>query len=155
MSEQRFKCSEVYPSNPGTPFHNQCWGFRELPAGFNFEVTGVREVVPGAGCSAMYGGTSFSGIMARMSPCEFNYQWSNGKFGIILAVNENRPPLSTKIDQNILELTKWRVGGTMTEKSKTGYCSMSTPPMGKVRFELSGVIGNDVCEADFRIWVQE
>ena len=70
-------------------------------------------------------------------------------------MNENRPPLSTKIDQNILELTKWRVGGTMTEKSKTGYCSMSTPPMGKVRFELAGVISNDVCEANFRIWVTE
>jgi len=43
----------------------------------------------------------------------------------------------------------------MIEKSKTGYCTMSNPPMGKVRFELAGVISNDVCEANFRIWVTE
>jgi len=155
MSEQRFNCSDVYPSNPGVPFYNQCWGFRELPASFNFEVTGIRDVIPGSNCAAIYGGSSFTGTLARSSPCEFTYQWSNGKFGIVLAVNENRPPLSSKVDQSIADLSKWRVGGSMTEKTKAGSCSMSTPPLGKVRFELAGVISNDTCEADYRIWVTE
>jgi hypothetical protein len=155
MSEQRLKCADTYPSNPGTPFYNQCWGFRELPASLNFEVTGIREVIPGSACVEMYGGSSFTGQLTRMGPCEFVYNWTNGKFGIALAMNENRPPLSTHIDQNNEDLSNWRVGGSMVEISKTAYCSMSNPPLGAVRFEMSGVISNDVCEADFRIWVEE
>jgi hypothetical protein len=154
MTEVRQKCSEVYPSDPGTPFYNQCWGFRELPNEFNFRVEGFRSILPGVDCNYL-GKGPYEGVMTRMGACSFNYGWSNGEFGILLSMNENKPPLSTKIDQNSADLTRWRVGGSLTEKSKTGACVMTDPPLGKVTFELSGVIGSDICEADFRIWVQE
>ena len=155
MSEVRQKCSEVYPSSPGTPYYNQCWGFRELPSGINFEVTGIRETILGSKCAEIYGGTSFTGMMTRMGPCSFDYQWSNGRFGILLSMNENKPPLSSKIDQGNADLMKWRIGGSMSEKTKTAFCVMTDPPMGKVHLEITGTISNDVCEADFRIWVHE
>lgn len=154
MSEQRLNCAEVYPSDPGTPFYNQCWGFRELPAGFNFEVSGFRNVLPGVDCPNL-GQGPFTGVMTRHSVCDFVWMWSNGSFGISLLMNGNRPPLSTKIDQTNADLANWYVYGSMAEKSKTAYCVMTDPPLGKVRFEMAGTIGNDVCEADFRIWVAE
>lgn len=154
MSEQRYNCTEIYPSPPGTPFYNQCWGFRELPTSLNFEVSGFRNVLPGADCQYLNSPT-LTGQMTRTSPCEFTYAWSNGTFGIILAMNNNRPPLSTKINQESYDLTNWYVGGSLVEKGKASYCRMTDPPLGKVTFEIAGRIGNDVCEADFRIWVEE
>lgn len=154
MSETRQKCAETYPSDPGKPYFNMCWGFRPLPSSINFEVSGFRSIGSALNCPHA-GKGPYTGTMARMSPCEFNYAWSNGEFGIVLSVNENRPPLSQKIDQTNADMTKWHVGGTLTEKQKTAYCTMTDPPLGKVRLEIAGVIGDDVCEADFRIWVEE
>ena len=148
MSETRQDCADVYPSDPGKPWYNQCWGFRQLPETINFEVGGFGGTFcPPAG--------SYSGVMTRMGPCSFVYEWHNNDFGIALYMNENTPPLSDHIDQSGTDLLKWRVGGTMSETSKTAYCVMTNPPMGKVRLEIAGTIANDVCSGNFRIWVEE
>jgi len=154
MTETRQKCSDVYPSDPGKPYFNMCWGFRPLPSSLNFTVSGFRSVDPAITCP-LAGKGPYAGTMSRLSLCEFNYAWANSEFGIVLSINENRPPLSQKIDQTNADMFNWRVGGTMTEKTKTASCSMANPPMGKVQMQISGVIHNDVCEADFRIWFEE
>ncbi len=155
MTSQVYDCKTLSPLDPGTPYYHQCFGFGQLPNAFNFEAGPFTNVMPppyppNIECP-LINKNQRTGQLVRENVCEFNYSWSDGDFGIILSVNENQVPLSTKINQTNADLADWRVGGTLLEYTKTASCSMNMST-GIVTFEMVGIIRSDVCQAPFRIW---
>lgn len=155
VSTSSYDCKTLNPLDPGTPYYHECFGFFQLPTAFQFEAGPFTDVQPppyppNVACPLL-SKAQRTGQLSRDSDCEFVYSWSDGDFSIFLAINENKVPLTTKLSLNNADMVKWRVGGLLTEQTKTAYCNVTLTP-GSVTLEIIGTISNDVCAGPFRIW---
>lgn len=145
MTTINLDCKEVHAPGNYAPVYHQCWGKKALPSSFQIEWGPFTAIDPNANPQPSCVGSKVTGAMARTSPCDFSWGFSNGDFGIILSTG-GVPPVSSQINQ--ATLPSWFVSNST---NLTGSCNQSN---GVTNFTISGTWSNGLCSAPFTITFQ-
>lgn len=142
---ETINCREIHAPGTYAPVYHQCWGKKTLPNNFQIEWGPFTAVDPNASPVPSCVGPKVTGTMARTSPCDFAWGFSNGDLGIILSTG-GVPPVSSQINQ--ATLPGWYVSNST---GVTGSCSQTN---GVTTFTISGTWSNGLCSAPFTITYQ-
>lgn len=166
MSSQIYDCKTLSPLDPGTPYYHECFGFFQLPRFLRFEAGPFENssvnVPPDLPCN-LINKQKRTGLLERTSDtgdqadaCSFTYGWGDGELTMLLAVNENKVPLTTKQTLSGSELLKWRVlaggsSGGMVGVHSSAYCTFNMSA-NSATLTIQGQLMGELCKGPFSIW---
>lgn len=145
MTTTLIDCKQIHALGNYAPVYHQCWGKKALPSTFQIEWGPFTADDPNANPPPSCVGPKVTGTMARTSPCDFAWGFSNGDLGIILSTG-GVPPVSSQINQSTLP--GWYVSNST---GVNGSCSQTN---GVTTFTISGTWSNGLCSAPFTITYQ-